>query len=521
MSMKSLKFCGGLFLLAAVAHAQSPTPTPTNYLRVCVTPGTDDGAVEKTDTVYPPATSATSSTNGTTIAISRSLSGGNHTIRSALLRYDTSSVPDGAVISTAEFDVYLNGKAVTDARALWLEWYDTANWPIDSTDYAETAVGDAAQVLISSLSTSVWTQIGLSNPNDAGHVNKTGYTALRGHISGGQPTGNNYVTMTTLEWGAGTYASCLILTWTIPTSTPGPTDSPTPTQTPTNTPTPTATATPTNTPTITQTPTLTPTATPTDVAVVAVGDVQGVAGETVLITIAVQNAAPVRGLQYDLTDTPDTASYTGPATSAGRAAGMTAEANEVGNVVTGLLFAMGTGAFAAGSGTVMTLGYQIAPSATPGVADLTLSNVILRDANNQPYPFTLDQGLLTVVEASPTPTFTQTRTHTATKTPTPTYTSTETPTITQTPTVTATRTSTSTPTPTVTGLRGIALNPKPSTPVVEGRLHADNVIDGVVVAGDPAARRPGDQWCNATPPPRCCFRSALNRDHCVVMTPRP
>lgn len=128
-------------------------------------------------------------------AAERNFSAGPYyTVRVLLMRWDTSSLPDNAVVSAATLRAYIVGKGDADGRSFAVEWYSSANWPIDTGDYTATAANDAhSGTTIASIATSADNDFALANLTN---INLTGYTGMRCHITGGQPSvGYNYVTM--------------------------------------------------------------------------------------------------------------------------------------------------------------------------------------------------------------------------------------------------------------------------------------------------------------------------------------
>jgi len=153
----------------------------------------DDGLVRRINSaVYPPNTSDQVFTNLTDDFCSRELNGGTFWVAVGLLRFDTSAIPDDATITAAELKLYVTSKGDADNRGVTAEWYSASNWPIDAADYTATAAATAhAGVDITSITLNSDLTMALLNP--ATNINKTGYTGLRLHVSGGQPAGVNYV----------------------------------------------------------------------------------------------------------------------------------------------------------------------------------------------------------------------------------------------------------------------------------------------------------------------------------------
>lgn len=161
----------------------------------------DDGMVEAWSSVYPPL-NAYEDSSSTYIAVRREDSGFSYGVSNGLMRWDTSTLPDSARIVSAELlvstaipwnqDGFVPGCPVAnnDRRYLTADWYSA--WPIDPTDYSPTAWNGALAGV--SLDTFIETEPHVVIPFDnTDGVSTTGYTGLRLHISGGQPTGRNSV----------------------------------------------------------------------------------------------------------------------------------------------------------------------------------------------------------------------------------------------------------------------------------------------------------------------------------------
>lgn len=143
---------------------------------------------------YPPSTfiDYTSSNIGGTQAGRNVVAGPSYEIRNTLLRFDTSSLPDTAVISGASLWAITTGLRAQDSRNLTADFYTWSN-PVSSSDITATAQTGAINgyPLASILST---TGTPATIPLDSvSGISKSGYTYLRLHASGGQPSvGENY-----------------------------------------------------------------------------------------------------------------------------------------------------------------------------------------------------------------------------------------------------------------------------------------------------------------------------------------
>jgi hypothetical protein len=134
----------------------------------------------------------------------------------AVVRFNTaglsvplSNVTAAALVATPSVSV---GSDAT--RTLELEWYDPATWPISTAQYTSTASGSAnSGVLLTDLAAVVGsTSLALSDPRS--HINATGYTALRCHISGGLPEAGGF-------YSVGLSSLSLVVTYEVPSGSVG------------------------------------------------------------------------------------------------------------------------------------------------------------------------------------------------------------------------------------------------------------------------------------------------------------
>lgn len=170
-----------------------------------------------------------------------------------LLEWDTSGLT-GATVNSAELRITtLSGTKCGDAdsRNFTGEWYDWGG-TCDASDYTASNGTDAFNVSVASILTAC--NSAQTIPITLGtltSINTSGVTRLRTGVSGAQPTGDNFVTFSSLLGGA----PAVLHVCYDPAVTPTGTLPPTHTITPTRTPTPTVpTATPTDTGTATVTP---------------------------------------------------------------------------------------------------------------------------------------------------------------------------------------------------------------------------------------------------------------------------
>jgi len=181
-----------------------------------VSAGGDDGDLKVTGKQakgYPPSGSPTGSITGSVVMAGRRLASGSFQVLVPLLRFNTSSLPDNAIVTSVKLRLYVTGKADTDNRSLVGEWYPSASWPIDAADWTlTTGSGALPGADLTGLPTNASNELALSSP---GSVSLTGSTGLRLGISGGQPSGDNYLQIAALEHPSNPEPQ-LIVTYTTP-----------------------------------------------------------------------------------------------------------------------------------------------------------------------------------------------------------------------------------------------------------------------------------------------------------------
>ncbi|HEX2057028.1 MAG TPA: hypothetical protein VHI71_01555 [Actinomycetota bacterium] len=188
---------------------------------------TDDGWVHEWGPSYPPTNC--SGFNDATVWAYRGYNGSQYATINAFMRWHTGSLPDNATVSMAVLRMVVAGRESPDGRSLTADWYDA--WPLDCADHSETAQANALTgTSISSIPTGTVSEYPLSWSQTTG-VSLTGYTGLRAHVSGGQPTRENYVSI--YEFGNidGMPEPRLAVTYATPNSAPtlnSVTDSPDP-----------------------------------------------------------------------------------------------------------------------------------------------------------------------------------------------------------------------------------------------------------------------------------------------------
>jgi glucose/arabinose dehydrogenase/PKD repeat protein len=176
----------------------------------------DDGALEvsgKVGSSYPPSGTPTVDTTSTVLTVGRRRVANRYRVLAALIRFDTSAIPDGATITSATLRLRVTAKSDADNRNLVAEWYPGSNWPIDVADYSLTSSANAlVGADITALTTGATNTFALVN---AANVSKTGYSGLRLQVDGGQPAGDNQVQFA--SWDSTSLPEPqLVVTYTIP-----------------------------------------------------------------------------------------------------------------------------------------------------------------------------------------------------------------------------------------------------------------------------------------------------------------
>ena len=172
----------------AVVTVAPPTPTTVTF---SVAASGDDGDLLARAFGYPPPGPPSANSAGSIFTVGRRFANTNYDVLVGLLRFDTSSIPDGATITSVKLRVYASAKTDSDDRGLVGEWYADANWPIDPTDYALSSAADAlGGADLTGIVVGATNEFPLMN---LGSLSKTGYTGLRLHIDGGQPSGDNFL----------------------------------------------------------------------------------------------------------------------------------------------------------------------------------------------------------------------------------------------------------------------------------------------------------------------------------------
>jgi hypothetical protein len=172
----------------------SPTTQTATF---SIAAGTDDQQVRRSSALYPPnAGTFSRRATGTTVEASKNNQGsGDYYVRNALLRWDTSSIPDNATIMKATLRFWCTVRNPSDARNFEAEYW---GWNGTSlTDWSSTLPAvPIFQAPIANIRSGAWNSIAFT---DLGGISKTGWTLIRCHITGGMPRGYNYVVMSSSE----------------------------------------------------------------------------------------------------------------------------------------------------------------------------------------------------------------------------------------------------------------------------------------------------------------------------------
>ncbi len=162
---------------------------------------------------YPPSGSVSFLTTNSFFTVARRAVFGNFQVFAGLLRFDTSALPDGATIESASLRLSVLAKADADNRGLEGEWYSAANWPIDAGDSSVVSSASAFPSLdITGLSTTAVNSVALGGLSS---ISTTGYTGLRLHLGGGQPSGDNYLQVAAFEHASRPEAE-LVVSYVLP-----------------------------------------------------------------------------------------------------------------------------------------------------------------------------------------------------------------------------------------------------------------------------------------------------------------
>jgi hypothetical protein len=178
----------------ATYSAQYSAAGPTTATMAVGVSG-DDGDVSASGASYPPS-SLEWNTAGSVLTAGRRFAFGGYENLVGLIRFDTSTLPDNATITSAKLRLFVTGKADANNRNVVAEWYPTSSWPIDPTDYALTSSANALSTDLTTLTVQASNDLTLTN---LASISTTGTTALRLMIDGTQPSGDNYLQIASFD----------------------------------------------------------------------------------------------------------------------------------------------------------------------------------------------------------------------------------------------------------------------------------------------------------------------------------
>lgn len=199
----------------AISFDFDDTSLPNEALPYVIDPTTsfnvsasaDDGNAQGTNATYPPVAGSSFSETGTTVIPARSFTTGVFVVAVGLIRWDTSSLLDSAVIDSATLRLAINSKQDANSRSLTAEWYDAETIGVDDWTNTVGTNAHAGTTIASITSGGADNDFALINLEN---VSKTGYTGVRLHISGGEPTGENRINFATFDHATATEPRLII-----------------------------------------------------------------------------------------------------------------------------------------------------------------------------------------------------------------------------------------------------------------------------------------------------------------------
>lgn len=174
----------------------------------------NDGNVRGTGLIasgYPPAF-ADAVDNATSTDVRAAESVGSYLYREVLLRWDTSALPDDAIISAATLELWANSISGS-SKPLIMEWY-TWTPSMGAGNYSLTPGATAnAGVEISAFTTGQYNVVTLINPTT---VSRTGYTGMRIAVDYASAPGVSETYQATFQTQEGLNPAKLNVTYTLP-----------------------------------------------------------------------------------------------------------------------------------------------------------------------------------------------------------------------------------------------------------------------------------------------------------------
>ncbi len=161
---------------------------------ISIAAGGDDGRQRRTGAAYPPTGTGSPVMTETDVWIDKTFTS-SYSTNNGFVRFDTSVIPDTAIVTSAVLRMEANSMVNPDTRDLNIEWYPGATWAsagtISDSDFADVVGTGANVTALSSIVNGANNDFTLSDPD--ANISKTGFTGIRMGISGGAPTGTNEV----------------------------------------------------------------------------------------------------------------------------------------------------------------------------------------------------------------------------------------------------------------------------------------------------------------------------------------
>lgn len=171
-----------------------------------------DEAAGKSGASYPPTSSNEYDNLSVVTYLSKQNASGTYYNFVSAWKFNTSSLPDTATITSAKLHVVVEEISTLKTRNVDAEYFTYAG---NVTDYVENCGTTAFSVAMTSFTDEATAEITLSNPNT--YVSKTGDTAIRAGISGGTPGTDTYrIQFYSTRYSSGAKKALLEITYSIP-----------------------------------------------------------------------------------------------------------------------------------------------------------------------------------------------------------------------------------------------------------------------------------------------------------------
>lgn len=171
---------------ARIAAFSGHLAVPGNDWIYPTTTDANDGSGYYQHTSYPPSGGTFTAADSDTIWASKSSSGADYFVDNGFLRFDTSSVPNEAVIIGASIILHvISSQNESGDRSLEAEIYDFGGEATTSADWAAQATSPNGTLTLGSVVVGELNGITLDVPDTI--INKSGFTNFRLTVSGGVP----------------------------------------------------------------------------------------------------------------------------------------------------------------------------------------------------------------------------------------------------------------------------------------------------------------------------------------------